>query len=472
VQPLIGLAGQLVSASVAAHAFVSRLREQGHRENPIALVPRLLRAAAEERPTVCLIDQADDSTPGWWGDVVLSLASEIPKDRLPLLLVLAVTGPAELGEHQADEPDGLYVARHLTNRKLADWHPLRPISAADIEAWIGPVSSEVVNGLLDVTGGRAAWIADLWTDWRQRQVVTQPSGDRAARFARGRAEAALAPIKDLVNNRLVECLGPGEEAVLLLAVAALEGRRFSAETVGDVLGDRDTVRAQLDQPLARSQGNSAGFVTAMGRPAVDVLRGSQAVSRYEFAARLDWLTLRRYGLTDDETSKFSGELATAVEQLYRSDALGVSAKLAQLHLTAGNHDRARHYRRVTSVGIDHQVILWRAERVLEVKSSLVDRYERARAVDILVDAAEATKYFAPPAHTLRLAEAAVALAEPGHQRAYALLLMSQALQRIGAYAKSHEVLEDAHRLCECFDDRVLEAQWSGTPFVACLICPR
>jgi tetratricopeptide (TPR) repeat protein len=464
VQPLVGLAGQLVSASLAAHAFVSRLREQGHRENPIALVPRLLRAAAEEQPTVCLIDQADDSTPGWWGDVVLSLATEIPKDRLPLLLVLSVTGPAELGEHHTDEPDGLYVARHLTNRKLADWQPLLPISAEDIRAWTGPISSEIINGLLDVTGGRAAWIAELWTDWKQREVVTQPSHDRAARFAPGRAEDALAPIKDLVNRRLVECLGPEaslpkrEEALRLLAVAALEGRRFSAETVGEVLGDLETIRAQLDRPLARNQENPAGFVTAMGQLVVDALRGNHTISRYEFAARLDWLTLRRYGFTDEETLEFSRLLATAVEHLHQPNALGVSAKLAQLHLVAGNYDRARHYRRVTSVGIDHQVILWRAERILEMQSSLVDRYERTRAADILIDAVEAIKYSASPAHTLQLTEAAVALAEPGHQRAFAWLQMAQALRRTGAFAKSHEALNDADRQCENFDDRVLEAQ--------------
>jgi hypothetical protein len=89
IQPVLSIVGQIVSLGGAVGDLAGRMTADGRSENPIGLVPRLLRAAAEERPTVCLIEQADEAEEGWWGDVVSALAQEV-SGELPLLLVLSV----------------------------------------------------------------------------------------------------------------------------------------------------------------------------------------------------------------------------------------------------------------------------------------------------------------------------------------------------------------------------------------------
>jgi hypothetical protein len=98
------------------------------------------------------------------------------------------------------------------SRGLAEWWPVDRVTADDVHLWIGTVSPRVVDALLSVTDGRARWIADLWADWRRREVVLLPDDVRPLAepcwdFAPGQQELALAPAKDLLVTRLAECLG-------------------------------------------------------------------------------------------------------------------------------------------------------------------------------------------------------------------------------------------------------------------------
>jgi hypothetical protein len=109
------------------------------------------------------------------GDAVLALAEGVARDR-PLLFVLAIERPAQLDQHEDDEPESLYLARRLRGHGRARWVPLDPVAIETLEAWTGPAAPDVLERLLDATGARAAWAADLWRHWRAAGVVVAPEG--------------------------------------------------------------------------------------------------------------------------------------------------------------------------------------------------------------------------------------------------------------------------------------------------------
>jgi hypothetical protein len=97
------------------------------RPAPPELGPRVLTRLCRRGPVVWVVDDADLADgAGLWADLILGLADRIARD-LPLALVLGVEGPRQLGSHEDDEPDSLYVARQLTADGRASWHPLIPI---------------------------------------------------------------------------------------------------------------------------------------------------------------------------------------------------------------------------------------------------------------------------------------------------------------------------------------------------------
>ena len=210
--------------------------------------------------------------------------------------MLALDGPARLGDHDDGEPDSLYVARCLRDDGVADWHPLAPVGLDELERFTGAATPDVLRALLDVTGGRAAWAAQLWRHWRTSDVVVQDDDrDPCWRFARdGRARAAD-PVEDVLGRRrMIALVGDDthalREARELLVCAALEGRRFTAEGVAAALHrDRDEVIDLLDEQLARDEDHPLGLVVEDGSVEVDDETGRRTLWRYRFAAELDWL---------------------------------------------------------------------------------------------------------------------------------------------------------------------------------------
>src|ERR1700730_17765880 len=96
--PLAGLLGQAMSASKAGLELAETMLGERDRPDLSVLMPRVLRGLCEEGPVVCVVDDADQAPGGWWADLVLLFARRIARD-LPLLLILAVDGPPELGAH-------------------------------------------------------------------------------------------------------------------------------------------------------------------------------------------------------------------------------------------------------------------------------------------------------------------------------------------------------------------------------------
>jgi hypothetical protein len=126
---------------------------------------------------------------GLWADLILGLGDRIGHD-LALTLVLGLDGPHELGGHEDDEPDSLYVARELAADGRAAWHPLLPVGRDELRRFTGPASSDVLTSLLRITGGEPVWTGALWRQW-QRDGVVDDRPESGWRFTSGGREAML-----------------------------------------------------------------------------------------------------------------------------------------------------------------------------------------------------------------------------------------------------------------------------------------
>ena len=199
--PLLGIAGSVVGVSKAAHGL---LQARGG-VNPLVLIPRMLRAAARERPLVLLIDDADKIEGEWWSEMLKDLASEIA-DGLPLFMVMTVDGPRRLDGPEQAEYEWLRGARRLVSADAAEWTPVAPLTGDDVADWIGAVSDDAVRRLLGLTGGLATVTSELWVDWTSEGIVMQQAdSDRWVLAANDRDHVAPSA-GDVVRRRLQAAL--------------------------------------------------------------------------------------------------------------------------------------------------------------------------------------------------------------------------------------------------------------------------
>ena len=259
--PIGGLIGQLITVSLAAYQVVEGLHGEGHGLEVHELLPRLLRTAAADRPArplVCLIDDADAAEGNWWTNLLLTFAQEVTQE-LPLILVMGIDGPVELGNSpREDESGACAVARSLLGRGLAEWWELRALSKEEISSWVGPASSELLRALWDITEGNTGEIRELWDGWVQRGLIRQDDEGRWRIV--GDVERTLAEAGDRFNAQLATQLGQDQLGLIgdvreILACAALEGNTFTAEAVARALSwDRDALIDLLDDHLAGEHG--------------------------------------------------------------------------------------------------------------------------------------------------------------------------------------------------------------------------
>lgn len=428
--PYAALVGLAMSRGDAALELVRTLFDRSDRLAPTELLPRLMRELSADGPVVLLVDDADRAPGGLWGDAVIDLAEHVARER-PLLFVLAIERPAQLDQHEDDEPESLYLARRLRARARARWVALDLVTIEQLERWTGPAAPEVLEQLLDATGGRAAWAADLWRHWRASAVVLTEEGDEdPARwtFAEGDRQRTLGGFDDVLGRRLERLVsGAGGAETLdavreLLAHAALEGPVFTAEAVARVLRrDRDEIIDLLDDMLLHDDEHPDGVVHEAGSIGVEDQHGSRRhLWLYRFDAALDWLTLAYRGLGEPERRGAARALASALIDVYGGPQY-VAQTLARLYELAGDEGPARRYREMADAGANREVLLWRAQTLL-AQPEPQERPDRRRASELLLAASRSLSAGGPYEDGLRFAETVYRLAPLREQRADALYL--------------------------------------------------
>jgi tetratricopeptide (TPR) repeat protein len=458
--PIAGFLGQILSKSKAALELATSLTEAPDRPDPSASAPRVLARLCEDGPVACVIDDADSAESGWWADLVLMFGRRVARN-LPLLLVLGVDGPTQLGDHEDAESDTLFVARALGEEGLASWHPLSPVTTDDLRRWAGGTMVDIAGRLLDVTAGGASWCAALWREWVRRDLVEQ-SRDGTWRFTAAGRDESLDEVEDLLGDRLKRLLGPTDLNTLertrrLLACAALEGRRFTADAVALALQrSSDEVIDLLDESLVVDDEHPWGVVTEVESVAVSDESGARVLWLYEFAAELDWLTLRHHGFAAGEQRRHSLLLARALQALYGGEARRAAPSLARLFEAAGEREPAAHFRRMRDVGTNRAVILSRVLMVLKAPDPQ-GRAERRRASQILLAGAHELVRSGPFDQGFTLSQRAHRLAPLRTDQARALYLMGRHSLYRGESGYAREQLAAARELFRALRNRSGEA---------------
>ena len=251
------------------------------------------------------------------------------------MLVVGLEGPAELGPHVDDESAVLYVARRLAAEGISDWYPLRRVSTEALAVWTGPAAPPVRSALVDVSGGRAAWAAQLWRDWIARGAISE---DLSGRWCFAARDRALDPVYDLLASKLMTAsqndLRRVEEAREILCYAALEGRHFTADAIAYATKrDSDEVVDLLDDLFAADDDPEA-LLRFDGWVRVEDEAGERRFSLYYFTQELQWLTLR-HSLGERQKRAYCQNLARALDALYGGGASAVAHALARLYSVGG-----------------------------------------------------------------------------------------------------------------------------------------
>lgn len=445
-----GFVGQLLQTTVSAHELGAEFRNNPPpRSESADWLRTLLRRAAAESPLVCLLDNWDEAQRFFWDDMLLSFSREIAQG-LPLLLFVTVKGPLDLREPEKDESGLARVVKMLTEEKgLAECWPLRRLSREEVAAFVGEAAPGVADKLHGVTGGNARWVRELWREWRLSEVVTPDESDRWVWGAQHRPTLNLYEL--ILRHRLTRLLKAQtatevEEARDVLACAALEGVRFTADAVARALGwDRDELIDFLDEKLVRTEENPDGLLLDEGFVNVAAPDGSaHTLCRYSFVSDLHWLILSRHGFTDErrpgtedsERMEKSAALADALIETYADDERLAAAPLARLLHDLGDTEAAQHYQRLADYTADRLFMREHALHLLTVKKDDWGPLECARTAEFLIAAGNTMFDMFPHSETLAVFEEACKLARQvndKHNEAHAQLNCCHTLFSTGLY---------------------------------------
>ena len=317
--PVLGLVGQLVRMSRAAARVCAP--ESRNSAIPTAILPSALRAAAREKPLICLVDDCDHAPGMWWSELLLGFADEL-SESLPLVLILAVEGGDHPGAHGDDLADVVCAARTLVARGRASWVPLRRLGVSHLSVLTGQAERVVLNRLKSLCEGSAVSGAHLWDEWREAGVVERDTDLGPWRFAPGQPEAS-ASLSGILAKRVRRAVGgdlaAAHEAWQVLVCASLEGRHFTAEAVAIALDQEpETLTRLLDKGLSATKPSGPCLIECLGQLELDGGPKSRRVTRYRFLSPVFPVVLARHCLTPTERERLSAALARGLETAFGS----------------------------------------------------------------------------------------------------------------------------------------------------------
>lgn len=450
-----GFVGQLLQTTVSAHELGAEFANNPPpRRESADWLRTLLRRASEQSPLVCLLDNWDEAPRFFWDDMLLSFSREIARG-LPLLLFVTVKEPIDLREPERDESGLAKVIKTLTEeRGLAEWWPLSKLSRREVADFVGEAAPGVADKLHGVTGGNARWVRELWREWRMSEIVTPGDSDRWVWGGQHRPTLNLYEL--ILRDRLKRLLNPEsameiEEARDVLACAALEGVRFTADAVAMALGwDRDELIDFLDDELVQTEENPGGLLLDEGGVTVAAPDGSaRTLWRYSFVSDLHWMALSCYGFTDErrpgaedsERLEKCAAMADALIETYADDDRLAAAPLARLLRDLGDTEAARHYQRMADFTADRLFMRDHALHLLTVNKDEWGPLECARTAEFLIAAGKTMSDTSPHSETLAVFEEALEMARHAnvkHTEAYAQLNCGHFLFLEGQYRAARD----------------------------------
>jgi tetratricopeptide (TPR) repeat protein len=268
-------------------------------------------------------------------------------------------------------------------------------------------------------------------------------------------------VDQLIGDRVRRSIGEDLNRLALAgrvpACGALEGRRFTAAAVADTFGiDRDDLIDFIDEALAVDDTHPDGLLIEDGWVHVSDEVGRRSLAMYRFARKRDWVTVHKYGLTENERRDLSRRLAHALATLYGGDSYRIAQALVRLCSLAALSDRATYYRRMADTRISREMTLARARQILADEEP-TDRDSRRRASQALIAAAHELFHTGPFTDGLSFAELAHRLAPLRRDQAMALYLVGVHRQHLGDHDQARNAYQAALELRRELGDRHGEA---------------
>ncbi len=421
--------GQLLVTITDARGFADEFNsEHSSRGWSGERLKKMLRGAVEEKPLVCLLDDWDEAQRFHWDNMLLDFARVIARD-LPVLLFVTIKEPINLKAPEKDESGLAKVIESLLESGVAEWWPLSKLSRDEVAAAIGEAAPGIAAKLHGVTGGNARWVRELWREWRLAGVVLT---DEADRWVWGeRSKTTLSLYEEILEDRLARLLKAetameAEEAREVLACAALEGVRFTADAVALALDwDRDELIDFLDAVLTQSEDNPDGLLLEDDGIEIHEPDGTtRTVWRYSFVSDLHWMALERYGFAIEprpgkqgsQKLEKSAALINALREIYAPEERYAAAPLARLLREVGDGETARHYQRMADYAAKREVMREQALHLLIVNKDHWEPWQCERAGKFLIEAGRAMMNAFPHHETLSVCEEACRLARRAKNR--------------------------------------------------------
>jgi tetratricopeptide (TPR) repeat protein len=430
------LIGQAIQTWFGAQELAGDFTKEPHaREQHAEHLKTKLRRAAEESPTIVLLDDWDESQRCHWDSMLLSFAREIAQS-LPILIFLTVKAPINLDAPEKDGPSE--VIKSLTEKGLAEVWTLESLSVEDVAAAIGPTVPSIARMLHRATGGNARWVREVWREWRLNETVVVNDGDRWLWNPQRPGTVNL--YADILEDRLKRILGDRsvmeiEQVREVLACAALEGPQFTADAVALALGwDRDELVDLLDD-LVQSDKNSDGVLVDEGFVSIPTANGpARTLWRYSFVSDLHWFALDRFGFanerrTDDrdtERNQKSVALIGGLLETYQTEERLVAAPLARLLRGVGHSAAALRYQEMADHTVRHEMMREQALNLVSINKEQWEPWQCERASRFLIAAGLSMSSTFPNDETFLVRDEAAKLA---------------------SYAKNQELEAEAHCLC-------------------------
>jgi ABC-type transport system substrate-binding protein/DNA-binding SARP family transcriptional activator len=308
----------------------------------------VLRTLAEARPLLLTLDDFQ------WADTAsISLLFHLGR-RLEGCRVLTLCayrpeevalGRPELAAHADSRVGTRQLDRHPLEQALTEFKRQSGDVWVDLSQADETQGRRFVAALLDTepnllekgfreelfrrTGGHPLFTVELLrTMQEQRDLVKDEQG----RWVEGPGldwRKSPARVEAVIEARVGRL---GEELQDILAVASVEGERFTAQVVADV---QEIDERELLRTLTRELVGRHGLVREVG----EVQVGGRFLSRYRFSHTL-FQNYAYNSLSAGERRLLHGEIAAAMERLWGEQKAEIAAQLARHHFQAGHREKA------------------------------------------------------------------------------------------------------------------------------------
>jgi tetratricopeptide (TPR) repeat protein len=281
-------------------------------------IPSYLRSFTHPRAPLVLLLEDFEHAGRDWRELISYLTPELA-EGLPILFIVTMHTEKPVDQVPAAMLNLVQMfALDLARNNQAEIYHLSRVYRTDVEDYITPAQTDVVEILHRLAGGLPMLIQDLWKEWVNREVVIRDE-DGLWCLASDSLFRTFGTGRDYIRNKM-EDLWPFEyeapwsadQMLDMLALAACEGITFTPEGLASTfdVSLRDLVfglEYLLDEP------DDPGLVVQAGSINLSLPSANweKSIEQFTFSPSLVWYILRSQQSQTDQLTKYARNLRKA-----------------------------------------------------------------------------------------------------------------------------------------------------------------